>query len=37
MKAMLEVGARERLKDFPDAEHWFLFGRGGTVDVSRLP
>ena len=36
MKAMLEVRARERVKDFPDAEHWFLFGHGGTVDVSRL-
>jgi hypothetical protein len=26
----------ERLKDFPEAEHWLLFGHGGRVEATLL-
>jgi len=36
MQAMLEAAARELLAEFPDADHWLLFGQGGRVEVSPL-
>ena len=36
MKAKVEAAARERSKDFPEAEHWMLFAAGGRVEAERL-
>ena len=36
IEAKLQAVARERLKGFPDAEHWLLFGSGGAVNASHL-
>jgi hypothetical protein len=36
IRAKLEAIARERFRDFPLAEHWFLFGAGDTVVARKL-
>ena len=35
MRAKVQASARERAKDFPDAEHWLLFGTRGRVEATR--
>ena len=36
LRGKLEQSARKRVEEFPAAEHWLLFGRGGEVEVARL-
>lgn len=36
IRARLKDSALARAKEFPDAEHWLLFGQGGSVEVVAL-